>query len=82
MQIIKTFEEEELIQMMVYRFLSWKLPPDFNPDAGISFNAEYNENTPYPMKHEPIGTNLFTAEQAEQMIRYMLGAEAKPESRQ
>ena len=66
-------EEEELVKHMVDRFLCWKLPADFRPDAGISFKAEYNEYTPYPRKHEPIGTNLFTAEQAEQMVRYIIG---------
>lgn len=60
------------IDHMVNRFLSWNLPPDFYPDAGISFKAEYNEGTPWPGKHKPIGTNLFTADQARQMIMYML----------
>ena len=64
---------DDLVKQMVDRFLCWKLPEDFCPDAGISFKAEYNENTAYPMKHEPIGTNLFNAEQAEQMVKYMLG---------
>lgn len=63
---------EEQINKMVDRFLGWKLPENFCPDAGISFKAEYNENTPYPMKHEPVGTNLFDAEQAREMIKYML----------
>lgn len=65
---------EQQIDKMVDRFLSWKLPENFCPDAGISFKAEYNENTPYPMKHEPVGTNLFDAEQAREMIKYILGS--------
>ncbi len=67
---------EDLVKEMVNRFLCWELPKDFAPDAGISFKAEYNENTPYPMRHEPIGTNLFDAEQAEQMVRHILGLSA------
>lgn len=64
---------EDLVPEMVTRFLSWKLPKDFYPDAGISFKADYNEGTQWPMKHEPLGTNLFHAGQAEGMIRHMLG---------
>jgi|GEM_PF-5443433 len=57
-----------LIDQAVDRFLGWKLPKDFNPDAGITFKADFNEGTPYPMKHEPSGTNLFTATQAKAML--------------
>lgn len=64
------------IKHMVDRFLGWRLPENFNPDAGISFQKTFNENTPYPMKHEPTGTNLFDASQAEEMIRYMLAEPA------
>lgn len=60
------------IKHLVDRFLAWKLPANFSPDAGISFKAEFNENTDHPMKHEPSGTNLFTATQAEAMVRHML----------
>ena len=60
------------IKHMVDRFLQWKLPADFHPDAGISFKREFNENTPWPMKHEPVGTNLFSATQAEAMIAHMV----------
>lgn len=67
------------IKHMVNRFLNWKLPANFNPDAGISFKAEFNENTPWPMKHEPVGTNLLDATQAEAMVRYMI--EAMPDDR-
>ena len=65
--------EGGVIKQAVDRFLGWKLPADFSPDAGISFKREFNEHTEYPMKHEPIGTNLFTATQATEMVRYMLG---------
>lgn len=63
---------EQLIKYMAQRFLSWKLPADFNPDCGISFVADYNQNTQYPAKHEPVGTNLFTADQTEAMLRHLL----------
>lgn len=65
--------KEEIIKQITNRFLAWKLPEDFHPDAGISFKREFNENTAYPMKHEPIGTNLFDYTQAEKMVRYILG---------
>lgn len=64
---------DDQIKQMVNRFLSWKLPADFAPDAGISFAPDFNVGTPWPMKHEPSGTNLFTAVQAEAMVRHMLG---------
>ena len=63
---------DEQIKYMVDRFLEWRLPENFNPDAGISFKPHFNEHTAYPMKHEPIGTNLFDATQAEEMVRYLL----------
>ena len=68
---------DEQIKHMVKRFLGWRLPEHFRPDAGISFNPEYNveynaaRGMP-PQRHQPIGTNLFDAEQAEAMVRYMV----------
>ena len=62
----------EQIKYMVDRFLCWKLPENFNPDAGISFKADYNEHTAHPAKHKPTGTNLFDATQADAMVRHML----------
>ena len=65
------------IKHMVDRFLTWRLPENFNPDGGISFEPEFNkefmakEGKP-PMRHEPSGTNLFDATQAEVMVRHML----------
>ena len=56
---------DEQIKQMVDRFLSWKLPDDFVPDAGIKYE-------PLPDHFgKPIGTNLFTATQAEAMIRHI-----------
>lgn len=63
---------DDQIKYMVDRFLGWKLPADFNPDAGISFKPTFNDHTAHPMKHEPSGTNLFDAAQAHAMVRYML----------
>lgn len=63
---------EEQIKHMVGRFLGWKLPENFRPDGGISFEANYNQNTAWPAKHEPSGTNLFDATQADAMVRHML----------
>lgn len=61
------------IKAMVDRFLTWKLPEDFAPDGGISFKPTFNDHLPTPMRHEPSGTNLFTASQAGAMIRHLLG---------
>lgn len=60
------------IKRLVDRFLGWKLPENFNPDDGISFKKTFNDHLPVPMKHEPTGTNLFDASQAEAMLRYVL----------
>lgn len=63
---------DEQIKHMAGRFLAWRLPDDFNPDAGISFKPEFNEHTKWPGRHEPTGTNLFCADQAEAMVRHMI----------
>lgn len=57
---------EEQIKHMVDRFLGWKLPKNFNPDCGISFDRKYQDD------HSPSGTNVFDASQAEAMVRYMI----------
>lgn len=69
--------EKEVVKHLVDRFLGWRLPKDFHPDCGISFDREYNvsynanQGLP-PSIHEPIGTNLFTADQAKEMFRFLL----------
>lgn len=63
---------DEQIKHMANRFLAWRLPADFNPDAGISFEPMFNVKTAHPMRHEPSGTNLFDAMQAEAMVRHMI----------
>ena len=57
------------IKHMVNRFLSWKLPENFNPDNGIS--AERPNYGP-GVTWEPMGTNLLDYTQAEAMVRHML----------
>ena len=63
---------DEQIKHMVNRFLTWRLPDNFNPDGGISFKRHFNEYTDHPMRHKPFGTNLFDYTQAEEMVRYMV----------
>lgn len=68
---------EEQIKQIVTRFLSWKLPDDFHPDDGISFepffNIEWNakQGKP-PQRRTPTGTNLFNHTQALAMVRYII----------
>lgn len=64
------------VDEMVNRFLGWKLPKDFHPDAGISFkpsNGIPYEGDALGNSWWPIGTNLLTADQARQMIEHILG---------
>lgn len=64
------------IDKMVGRFLSWPLPKGFCPDCGISFDGrkddQWNKN-----KTWPTGTNLFSADQAREMLQYMLSDDVK-----
>ena len=60
------------IKHMVNRFLSWRLPKNFNPDGGISFAPTGNTGTAHEYKHEPSGTNLLDADQAEVMVLHMV----------
>lgn len=59
--------DEASIKHMVDRFLGWRLPADFSPDGGIIFS-----HTSGGHANAPTGTNLFTAAQAEAMVRYMM----------
>jgi hypothetical protein len=73
----KSTMTDEQIKHMTERFLSWKLPENFSPDAGISFSPEFNvewnakQGLP-PQRHEPVGTNLFGYEQARAMVQHMV----------
>jgi hypothetical protein len=75
---------EDQIKHMVQRFLGWRLPENFNPDGGISFKPTHSEEYMAslgkpPMRHDPVGTNLFDATQAEAMVRHMVeGLPAPP----
>lgn len=65
------------IKHMVDRFLEWRLPENFRPDGGITFQPEFNvefnaSRGKPPNRHEPYGTNLFDATQADAMVRHML----------
>lgn len=60
---------EDQIKYLVNRFLGWKLPADFRPDAGISYTRP---NYAPEVDATPSGTNLFDAEQATAMVRYMI----------
>lgn len=55
-----------MIDKMVDRFLGWKLPKEFAPDGGISFEEK---------AWWPIGTNLLTADQAKQMFEHAVGGD-------
>ena len=63
---------EDQIKHMVERFLNWRLPENFNPDNGITFERFGNKGTPHQYTREPSGTNLLDAEQATAMVRYMI----------
>jgi hypothetical protein len=60
---------EDQIKHMVDRFLGWRLPADFKPDAGISYTRP---NYAPAVDATPMGTNLFDATQATAMVRYMV----------
>lgn len=55
------------IKHMVDRFLIWRFPADVSPDGGIAVNPQ----------SRPVGTNLFSAKQADAMVRHMV--EGMPE---
>jgi hypothetical protein len=61
------------IKHMVDRFLCWKLPENFRPDCGIEFDADAAKKLdPRNHRYEPVGTNLFDAQQATAMVSHML----------
>lgn len=70
---------EDQIKHMVDRFLSWRLPEDFHPDCGIHFDADAAKKmNPINSRCEPVGTNLFSAVQATEMVRYMIEGAPAP----
>lgn len=68
-------DDDAMIKHMVDRFLSWRLPDDFSPDAGISFKRPSYAHAPLDM---PTGTNLFDVHQAEAMVRHMVAGMPMP----
>jgi hypothetical protein len=63
---------EDQIKHMVDRFLMWKLPANFSPDDGISFDKIASRGTPHEYTRTPSGTNLFGYEEAAAMVRHMI----------
>jgi len=63
---------DEQVTHMVNRFLAWKLPTDFSPDDGISFEKVAGASGPHPFTREPVGTNLLTFTQAKAMVQHMI----------
>lgn len=61
----------EVTDEMVTRFLWWRLPDDFQPDGGITFNR-FVGCQPRPPEWWPVGTNLLTAVQAKAMLQHVL----------
>lgn len=64
---------DDQIKHMANRFLGWKLPENFRPDNGISFEPVGNKGVPgKEYRRDVSGTNLLDAVQAEAMVRYMV----------
>lgn len=61
--------EESNIKEITDRFLGWTLPYNFSPDCGIKFDPDVLKSWPGIW---PMGTNLFDADQATEMVRYIL----------
>lgn len=62
------------VKDMVNRFLGWKLPKSFNPDCGVSFKPMEAAGGSWP-----IGTNLFTADEAKVMFEHCVRSTASSE---
>ncbi len=74
---IKEHKCETSIQIdtLVDRFLRWRLPADFSPDAGIEFKKPselFPEMENADEIHWPVGTNLLDANEAKAMLEYVL----------
>lgn len=63
---------DEQIKYMAEKFLGWRLPENFNPDAGIKFEPEFNLYGGGVGRHQPTGTNLFDYTQVVEMVRHMV----------
>lgn len=60
------------IEHMISRFLTWRIPDDFQPDNGVSFEPFGNVGTAMEYRRELTGTNLFGPAQTREMIEHML----------
>lgn len=67
---------DEQINAITTRFLRWKLPKDFCPDNGISFEPIANKGSSHEFVREPSGTNLLHFAQAKEMVLFMLQEES------
>ena len=68
---------KKIDKVLVDRFLNWRLPHDFAPDCGITFDGCPPDALGYAPSW-PVGTNLLTADQARAMIKYIIrGKEGK-----
>lgn len=69
--------KQEIIERVADRFLGWKLPDNFNPDCGITFKKQHDYIHPEfgAQIYNPIGTNLFSLDQARAMIEYCIADE-------
>lgn len=62
---------DQQVKHMVDRFLGWRLPKPWLPDNGISYQRPNYAHA--PADHDwPTGTNLFDADQATAMVRYII----------
>jgi hypothetical protein len=66
---MSTFDKKQM-DAMVNRFLCWPLPKTFSPDCYIRFDRELMERQTAPSW--PVGTNLFTADEARAMLEHVL----------
>lgn len=70
-------EIKQIAKKLANAFMNVKLPKNFHPDAGITFTPEFNveymakQGKP-PMRHEPIGTNLFDVEMATELFEQIV----------
>lgn len=62
---------EAQIKHMVDRFLGWRLPENFNPDGGVSYKRP-NYHPDVDARQLLSGTNIFSADQADAMVRNMI----------
>lgn len=68
---------EDQIKHMANRFLGWRLPMEsWNPDNGISYKRPNYHSS---VDATPVGTNLFSATEAEAMVRHMVEGLPKSE---